>query len=75
MMFSQQKHERKKVCVHNLFPVKTQQPSKCDGDDKNIDEQQIEGKEPYGFIQMFFIHVFHNDHLELTGKKNNRQHG
>ncbi len=52
-----------------------QQAAKGQGQDKNIDEQQIEWKEPDRPLEVRLVDVLDDDDLELARQKNNGQAG
>ena len=46
-----------------------------DGENEDVDEEQVEGEEPACFEEVAFVYVFQHGHLELTGEEHNGEHG
>jgi hypothetical protein len=66
--------EDKGIRVDSPFR-KPLQPRQRDGQHEQIDGEQIQGKQPCRFLEMFFVHILHDEHLELPGQKHDGHHG
>jgi len=66
--------DRQNEVVRALVAASKENPGKGQGDDKQVDGKQVGRKAPHGFLDMFFIGVFDNHDLELTGEKHDAPH-
>ena len=70
----QRQRQHEVVCICTPLP-KIQQTTQGNGQHKQIDGQQVQGKHPHRTPQVALAHVFHHHHLKLARQKNHRQHG
>ncbi len=53
----------------------SEQAGHGDGDHEQIDDQQVEGKQPGGTLDVPFVDILHHQHLELTWQTEKGQEG
>ena len=74
MLAGGQGQRQYKIFGIGLARAKIQQPAKCNGQHKQIDQQQIQRKHPDGAAQVGLAHVFHHHDLELSRQEHHREH-
>ena len=52
-----------------------QQSAEGDGQHEDVDEQEIQRKQPHGFLQMTLVDVLDHEHLELARQHDDGEHG
>ena len=73
MFFRDRQREHKSIGI-DAAGGETQQSAQCDRQHEQIDRQQIQRKQPDGFVQMPFVDVFHHRDLKLARQKQYRKH-
>jgi hypothetical protein len=65
--------EHKRVGVDG-FPRKMEEPTQGNGKDEEVDEQQVERKQPYRLFDVVLVHILDHQHLELAREHDDGDH-